>query len=178
MCEPPPARTPQPRRLVTHGRDPRLQTRVTGTRVPKKKKVQNAGHTTEERAKGPRGQGNGHTARPLQPGEGRGWRGEAAAGGPQAGEAHAAGRDRCAEGRSGAPLGPTDSVSPAAAALATMRQVGLPSRSDMARGAAEPGGGGGGRLLMRPPGACAVRGEPGRTGGRARRPLGEARGAA
>lgn len=36
--EPPPARTPQPRRLVTHGRDPRLQTRVTGTRVPKKKK--------------------------------------------------------------------------------------------------------------------------------------------
>lgn len=176
--EPPPARTPQPRRLVTHGRDPRLQTRVTGTRVPKKKTVQNAGHTTEERAKGPRGQGNGHTARPLQPGEGRGWRGEAAAGGPQAGEAHAAGRDRCAEGRSGAPLGPTDSVSPAAAALATMRQVGLPSRSDMARGAAEPGGGGGGRLLMRPPGACAVRGEPGRTGGRARRPLGEARGAA
>lgn len=44
---------------------------------------------------------------------------------------------------------PPVSVSPAAAALATMRQVGLPSRSDMARGAAGPGGGGG-RLLMRP----------------------------
>lgn len=42
-------------------------------------------------------------------------------------------------------------LSPAAAALATMRQVGLPSRSDMA----EPGGGGGGRLLMRPGRACA-----------------------
>lgn len=48
-------------------------------------------------------------------------------------------------------------LSPAAAALATMRQVGLPSRSDMA----EPGGGGGGRLLMRPGRACAEGAEGG-----------------
>lgn len=70
VCEPPPARTPQPRRLVTHGRDPRLQTRVTGTRVPKKKKCKTRGTPQRSGQRDPAGRGTATQRGRCNPGKG------------------------------------------------------------------------------------------------------------
>lgn len=71
----------------------------------------------------------------------------------QHGAGTAAGRagPRGGRGSAGVPPRP-ENPSPAVAALATMRQVGLPRRSDMLAAAAAPGGSGGARSRGRGPG--------------------------